>query len=96
MLIYLDVFYGVHTGLAVSSGQFSLNQPGEQVNVNISQLQAPYDTIVVDYLNAMNVTITDGAASIDGFTFCFNTTTRVRDALSSILPVEPICGQCGT
>ena len=82
-------------GVAVSSGQFGLTQPGDQVSVNISQLQPPHDNITANYLNDANITVTGDIATIDGYNLCFNATTEVRDAVNSILPVEPICGQCG-
>ena len=83
------------TGVAVSSGQFDLTQSGDQVSVNVSQLQAPHNTTGADYLTDMNITVTGGIASIDGSTLCFNTTMEVRDAVNSELPIEPICGKCG-
>ena len=87
----------VHIGVAVSSGQFGLTQPGDQVSVNVSQLGAPHDATVADYLSDMNTTVTDGIASIDGNALCFNTTKEIRDALDSVLLdlFEPICRQCG-
>ena len=79
----------------VSSGQFGLTKMGDLVSVNISQLQAPHDTIVPKYLNDMNITVTDGIAIIDGYDLCFSITTDIRDSVSTILPIEPVCGQCG-
>lgn len=83
------------TGAVVSSGQFGLTKMGDQVSVNISQLQAPHDAIVANYLNDMNITVTDGIAIIDGCGLCFSITTDVRDSLSTVLPIETVCGQCG-
>ena len=80
----------------VSSGQFGLTKMGDQVSVNISQLQAPHDGIVANYINdIMNITVTDGIAIIDGYSLCFSITTDVRDSVSTVLPIEPVCGQCG-
>jgi hypothetical protein len=49
----------------------------------------------VNYLNEANITVTDGIATIDGYNLCFSAAAEVRDAVNTILPVEPICGQCG-
>ena len=90
MQTYLKRFYV--TGVAVSSGQFGLTQPGDQISLNVSQLQVLYDNITASYLTDMNITVIDGIAIIDGYSLCY---TEIRDAVSSILPVEPICEQCG-
>lgn len=82
-------------GVVVSSGRFGLTQPGDQVSVNISQLQPPHDNVTASYLNDANITVTGDTATIDGYTLCFSVVTEVRDAINSILPLEPICGQCG-
>ena len=84
-----------HAGVAVSSGQFDLTQPGDQVSVNISQLQPPHDNVTANYLNDANITATGDIAIINGYDLCFSAATEVRDAVNSILSVEPICGQCG-
>ena len=81
--------------MVVSSGQFGLTQPGDQISVNVSQLQAPHDNVTANYLNDANITVTDNIAAIDGYNLCFNVAIEVRDAINSILPLEPICGQCG-
>ena len=78
----------------MSSGQFGLIQQGEQVSLNVSQLQAPHDNIVMSYLNDSNTTVTDGIAAIDGHALCFNVTAEVRDAVDTVLPVQPVCGEC--
>ena len=78
----------------VSSGQFGLTQSGDQVSLNVSQLQAPHDNISASYFTDMNITVTDGIAIIDGYSLCFNATTEVRDAVSTVLSVESICGHC--
>ena len=81
--------------MVVSSGQFGLSQPGDQVSVNISQLPPPHDGIIMNYLNDTNITVAGGIAVIDGHSLCFNVATEVRDAINRVLPVEPVCGQCG-
>ena len=81
--------------MVVSSGQFGLTQQGDQISLNVSQLQAPYDNITTSYLTDMNITVTDGIAIIDGHTLCFSISIEVRDAVSTVLSVGPICGQCG-
>ena len=81
--------------MVVSSGRFGLTQPGDEVPLNVSQLQAPHDNITTSYLTDMNITVIDGIAIIDGHVLCFNISTEVRDAVSTVLSVEPICGQCG-
>ena len=79
----------------MSSGQFDLTQPRDRVPLDISQLGAPHDTVVMDFLADANITVENNIASVDGRTLCFNTSVAVRDAVASILPIGPICGQCG-
>lgn len=91
-LLYMQTFI---IGVVVSSGQFGLTKPGDQVYVNVSLLQAPHNIVVANYLNDVNTTVTAGIAIIDGYHLCFNIATDIRDSVSTILPVEPVCGQCG-
>ena len=81
----------------VSSGLFNHSQAGDQIYLDLSELEAPNDAVVVDYLTNANVTITnDSTAYLDGQFLCLgNISTAVRDAINSVVPIEPVCGQCG-
>ena len=83
------------TGSAVSSGLFGLTRPGDQVSLDTTQLQTPHDDILMDYITNENISVTDGIVNLDGHTLCFTVTTAVRDAVSSIVPIQPVCGECG-
>ena len=83
-------------GAAVSSGLFDLAQSGDQVPVNISQLEAQNAAVVMEYLMNENLTIVNDTAYLDGQSLCFgNVSMAVRDAIVSVVPIEPVCGKCG-
>ena len=80
----------------MSSNLFNLTQPGKQVPVKISQLEAPNDAVVMEYLTNQNVTITNNTAYVDGQSLCFsNVSTAVKNAIDGVTPIEPVCGECG-
>ena len=81
-------------GLAVSSNQYSRNKPEDIIPINVSILQAPYDQVILEFLDT-NSTVMNDTGSISGYTLCFNTSTTVRDALlNAMVPIDVICGSC--
>lgn len=86
----------IFVGAVVSSGLFNHSQAGDRVSVDLSQLEAPNDAVVMDYLTSENITIVNNTAYLDGQFLCLgNMSTAVRDAISSVVPIEPVCGECG-
>ena len=64
--------------------------------MDLSQLEAPNDVLVTDYLTNENIVTVNGTAYLDEQSFCLgNISTAVRDAIDSIIPIEPVCGKCG-
>ena len=91
--------YQCFTGMTVSSGLFGLTKHGDHVTVNISQLEAPNDAVVMEYLVNMTITVAaNNTAYLDYQSLCnssSNMPTAVRDAINGIVPIEPVCGKCG-
>ena len=82
--------------MAVSSNQFGLTQPGNQVPVKISLLEAPNYALVMEYLTNDKVAIANNTAYVDGQSLCFgNVSSAVRNAIDTVVPIEPACGECG-
>ena len=83
----------------VSLGLFNIAQTEEQISLDLSQLEAPNDVVMVtDYLtNASNNTIlTNSTAYVDGHFLCSsNMSEAVRGAINGIIPIDPVCGMCG-
>ena len=83
--------------MAVSSGLFGLTKPGDWVPVNASQLEASDDTVVMEYLMNVTIAVANSTAYLDGQSLCSsNVPTAVRDAINSVVPIEPVCGKCGS
>ena len=81
----------------VSSGLFNLAQTGKHISLDLSQLEVPNDaTVVTDYLTNGSIMVTNNTAYLDGQSLCSsNMPTAVRNAIDSIIPIEPVCGICG-
>ena len=87
----------IYTGVIVSSGLFNLTHPRDQIPVDISLLEAPNTAVVMDHLNSENITAENGTAYFDGPALCSgNTSASVRNAINSVVPIEPVCGICGS
>ena len=87
----------ITAGTAVSSGLFNHFQAEDHVSMDLSQLEAPNDAVVTDYLTNENIVIVNGTAYLDEQYLCLgNITKPVRDAIDSVIPIDPICGKCGT
>jgi hypothetical protein len=83
-------------GSVVSSGLFNHFQAEDQISVDLSQLEAPNDAVVMDYLTNENIVVVNGTAYLDEQSLCSgNISTAVRDAINSLIPIEPVCGKCG-
>ena len=65
--------------------------------INTTQLHAPHDSVLADYISSTNMsaTVSDGIAQLDGSSICFNATEAVQAAVDTVVPVQPLCGQCG-
>jgi hypothetical protein len=88
--------YIIYAGSVVSSGQFNHFQAKDQISVDLSQLKAPNDAVVMDYFTNENIVIVNGTAYFDKQSLCLgNISTAVRDSINSLIPIEPICGKCG-
>ena len=83
-------------GTVVSLGLFNHNQPGDQVPLDVSRLEAPNDVVVMDYLTNESITIISDTAYLDGQSLCSgNISTTVRDAINNVISIEAVCGECG-
>ena len=84
--------------MTVSSGLFGLTKRGDHIPVNVSQLEAPNDAVVMEYLMNMTITVANNIAYLDYQSLCnssSNIPTAVSDAINSIVSIEPACGKCG-
>ena len=64
--------------------------------MDLSQFEAPNDAVVTDYLTDENIVTVNGTAYLDEQSLCSgNISTAVRDAINSVIPIEPVCGKCG-
>ena len=81
----------------VSSGLFNIAQAEEQIPLNLSQFGVPNDAaMVMDYLTNGSNMLANNTAYVDGKFLCSsNMSEAVRDAINSIIPIDPICGLCG-
>ena len=96
ILLKLAICLIITTGTAVSSGLFNHFQAEDQISVDLSQLEAPNDAVVMNYLTNENIVTVNGTAYLDEQSLCLgNISTAVRDAIDSVIPIEPVCGKCG-
>ena len=80
----------------ISSGLFNLTEPADQVPVDTTQLEAPDVAVVMEYLTNENTSVANNTAYVNGPLLCSgNLSTAVKNAIDSVVPIEPVCGECG-
>lgn len=99
MCLFHLSFIFLFIGTIVSLDMFDIGKTGEQIPVNLSQLETQNDAalMVIDYLtNKNNISVTNNAAYLDDQFLCSsNMSSAVREAIDSIIHIDPLCGICG-